>query len=506
VHVFFPKYLSVRRTIESAWADTPLTKPKISYEVDEKVSAALNWFRAELNPSLGPTESQIFDTTRRTYQAQQQKWQLKEMDQKLFEEEQNPHVVDWADDMKFGELSFSAQRVALFIRAVIRNPDLVVLDEAFSGMDDAARDKCHLFLSRGQSANFRIRARYKPKSVRVRGPAVQESFHSRLEHVKVHGLQDHQALIVISHKKEEVPGCVRDWICLPEAGQGPPRTGQLLVPLELKTRGWDEIWGTKVRPLRTARTEGLPKRKPRTKYMKRYFDPSRETPENRQRRLARMRDRSGRVRASETPEQREKRLASQTKYRHRKNSQETEEQREERLIRERVYAREKWAKKCTEVKKTLVKRQYEAYKANTPEDKRRERWRKARKDYVKRLDENPSEKEQRLENRRKKYSEAVASLTPLEKLKRTELIKLRARKRRENETPEQREKRLEMARAYAKRKWENEKLLRESKKKAVIETSDIRQEKDAEENVGKGKRKKVENKAGKEEADHIGKS
>ena len=69
---------------------------------------------------------------------------------------------------------------------------------------------------------------------------------SRLGLAKLNGLQDSQALIVVSHKKEEVPGCVRDWICLPENGTGPPRFGKLDMALELSVAQWSEIWGIQV--------------------------------------------------------------------------------------------------------------------------------------------------------------------------------------------------------------------------------------------------------------------
>lgn len=256
VHTFFPKFLTVRRTLESAWADTPLNKPKPSYEIDAKVTAALSWFQGELNPALGPTKLEIFDTMQRLYQKNQQVGQLQDA-KKLLDEQDDDDPDDWADHLKFAELTFSAQRVALFIRAVIRNPDLVVLDEAFSGMDDAARDKCILFLSKGQNATFRFKQTNNTGTALVRKPSVQDSFQSRLGRVELPGLQDHQALIVISHKKEEVPGCVREWICLAQSGQGAPRMGELLIPLELKLGAWNDIWGTRILPMRVARDEGL---------------------------------------------------------------------------------------------------------------------------------------------------------------------------------------------------------------------------------------------------------
>jgi ABC-type molybdenum transport system ATPase subunit/photorepair protein PhrA len=133
----------------------------------------------------------------------------------------------------FGEISFSAQRVALFIRAMIKNTvDVVVLDEAFSGMDDSVRDKCALFLTEGEHKTI------------INGKT-QESPISRHGNVVVDGLSEQQALICIAHIKEEVPDCVREWICLPEANTGlPARFGRLDGPLGRDERRWHEIWGS----------------------------------------------------------------------------------------------------------------------------------------------------------------------------------------------------------------------------------------------------------------------
>lgn len=45
-------------------------------------------------------------------------------------------------DTKFQDLSVSDQKLVLFIRAIIKNPDLVILDEALSVMDDARIEQC----------------------------------------------------------------------------------------------------------------------------------------------------------------------------------------------------------------------------------------------------------------------------------------------------------------------------------------------------------------------------
>ncbi|KAF2135273.1 uncharacterized protein K452DRAFT_354445 [Aplosporella prunicola CBS 121167] len=178
VHTYFPKHLTVRRALQSAWADTPVTKPRLDAAAEQKVDACLRWFRAELWP------------------------------------EAEGDSLDWADTQRFRDLAFSAQRLALFLRAIIKSPDLVILDEAFSGMDEPARDKCLRFLHHGDG-------------------------------VYLHGLTPDQALIVVAHDHAEVPHCVREFITLPEAGAGvAPRVGRLDGPLAADRRRWSQVWGT----------------------------------------------------------------------------------------------------------------------------------------------------------------------------------------------------------------------------------------------------------------------
>ncbi|TKA77264.1 hypothetical protein B0A49_03502 [Cryomyces minteri] len=205
VHTFFPRHLSVRRTLESAWADAPLSKPTLGTEEDTLVDRCLYWFRAELNPALGMTEAQKEEAFRKlllvdnvgqpgfgsqTSRRVEVMWRRELRD---LEED----ALDWADEMRFSDLSFSAQRVALFLRAIVRSPDLVILDEAFSGMDATARDRCMLFLSHGESV-----ARYlKPVSKNekrgtTRRPKLIESDLSKFGLVKFSGLKPEQALLV----------------------------------------------------------------------------------------------------------------------------------------------------------------------------------------------------------------------------------------------------------------------------------------------------------------------
>ncbi|KAK4922806.1 hypothetical protein LTR28_012588 [Elasticomyces elasticus] len=105
-------------------------------------------------------------------------------------------------------------------------------------MDEATRDKCLRFLSHGEGAA--------QKTTSGAGAMGSEEEARDLSQgtVAVSGLDDEQALCVISHSKEDVPGCVRDWMCLPEPGEGRgPRWGSLEGPLELRPEEWDKIWG-----------------------------------------------------------------------------------------------------------------------------------------------------------------------------------------------------------------------------------------------------------------------
>ena len=195
VHAFFPKRLSLRRTLESAWADAPLAKPTLDEAAEKRVDATLRWFANDLRQQQRGAHIQSGKS----------------------EDEAD---LAWANDMRFGELSFSAQRLALFLRAIVHRPPLIILDEAFSGIDETVRDRALSFLSHGENGG-------------PGGDAVME------------GLGEEQALLVISHAKEDVPGCIREWICLPETGeQKAPRIGELSGPLELNPEGWAEIWGS----------------------------------------------------------------------------------------------------------------------------------------------------------------------------------------------------------------------------------------------------------------------
>ncbi|KAL7629703.1 hypothetical protein AAE478_001226 [Parahypoxylon ruwenzoriense] len=212
IHQHMPRNLTVRQVVENAWADTFRSRARLDEASREKVEACLRWFEAELNPShVKPSEA-------------------------ASAAEGNGSSLQWADHYMFGELSFSAQRVALFLRATIKNPDIVVLDEACSGMDDGVRDRCLLFLEHGSAKTY---LKHDDGS-----ETVVDSEASKEGTVKVQGLNDNQALICISHIREEIPDCVREWICLPEANSGEPaRFGVSEAPLGRDEKSWRRIWG-----------------------------------------------------------------------------------------------------------------------------------------------------------------------------------------------------------------------------------------------------------------------
>ncbi|KAI1466965.1 P-loop containing nucleoside triphosphate hydrolase protein [Daldinia caldariorum] len=212
IHQHIPRNLTVRQVIENAWADTFRSKAKLDSQSNEKVEACLRWFEAELNPAfVRHPESTSNDAQKATN-------------------------LQWADRYMFGELSFSAQRVALFLRAIIKNPDIVVLDEACSGMDDGVRNRCLLFLEHGEEKTY--------SKLEDGSEIVVPSEASKSDTVKVRGLNNNQALICISHVREEIPDCIREWICLPEANSGQPaRFGISKAPLGRDENSWRQIWG-----------------------------------------------------------------------------------------------------------------------------------------------------------------------------------------------------------------------------------------------------------------------
>ncbi|KAK8208026.1 hypothetical protein M8818_004064 [Zalaria obscura] len=238
VHTFFPKGLSVRRALMSAWADAPMARPTLGVEEMGRVEACLRWFAAELSPNGQSTLSSLSQKGGETA--------VKELQEAITKGDD----LAWADKLTFRDLSFGSQRLALFLRAIVAGQELVILDEAFSGIDEVIRDKCLLFLSHGEKVTLTTTTSSTTGSSTADGiedtsqRKLQPSLVAQANCVRIEGLTENQALVVISHAPEDVPGAVRQWICLPEPGEGKPaRWGNLEGPLELNSKGWEQIWG-----------------------------------------------------------------------------------------------------------------------------------------------------------------------------------------------------------------------------------------------------------------------
>lgn len=184
VHQFFPRNFTVRRVLESAWAETFSSKPELTPERTAMVDHFLRVWTPELCQQPSRQDN-----------------------------------LEWTNDKEnhpsFARLPFGVQRLLLLLRAIIKQPDIVILDEAFSGLTKTVRDKALKFLEGGDSA--------------------------------FPGLTDQQALIVVSHVREEIPDCIDEYIRLPspeEAAEGKRVQIAQTQRAWVKTpHGWNAVWG-----------------------------------------------------------------------------------------------------------------------------------------------------------------------------------------------------------------------------------------------------------------------
>jgi ABC-type molybdenum transport system ATPase subunit/photorepair protein PhrA len=228
IHALFPRQLTIRQAIESAFSETLLSKPKLTTEIDSDVNAVLKHFQPELDPAAGKGEipeinTEIFPTIPKPPQYGIKKPYVPP-----------EHHCDYADDIRFGELTTAQQRIVLFIRALVHRPDIIILDEAFSGLSSTQRDKCIDFIDCGE----------RPRNARQ---TVQRNAKPTY---RFNGLTQEQSLLVISHVPEEIPDSVRHFLRLPSdpgAGQSPLdfRFGMLGVnSLLRKPSVWDTVWSS----------------------------------------------------------------------------------------------------------------------------------------------------------------------------------------------------------------------------------------------------------------------
>ncbi|KAM5438133.1 Carbamoyl-phosphate synthase [Microsporum canis] len=233
IHAFFPRSLSIRSSIESAWADTFLSRPKLNQERKLDVVSALKFFEADLHPEFCPEIS----------------WPATSANN-----EGDDLSILWADKTLFSSLDVSQQRLVLFLRSVIHKPDLIVLDEAFSGMPKSLRDKCLHFLEVGETLEESTGSRRISDFNVWHLPFLQPGTIHKARH---RGLTASQALIVISHIKEELPDVISHWMRLPTmlendrglAGRistGASSSGFRICALKenqtISANAWDDIW------------------------------------------------------------------------------------------------------------------------------------------------------------------------------------------------------------------------------------------------------------------------
>jgi hypothetical protein len=200
----------------------------------------------------------------------------------------DPSLTAWADQRKFSEIAFPSQRLLLFLRAIVKSPDIVVIDEPFSGLDAAVVQKCNAFLAHGETQlmKYGMTGDMKPSS--SSRPRSSDLDYFGLAIFK--GLTKDQALVFISHRKEEVPGVVREWLCLPESGSGQaPRFGRFDGPLEIDPNRWRQVWGQSplvTKRYNTRKRTDEEKRLAHNAYQRKYFQ--NETPEQKKKRSNKM--------------------------------------------------------------------------------------------------------------------------------------------------------------------------------------------------------------------------
>jgi ABC-type molybdenum transport system ATPase subunit/photorepair protein PhrA len=301
IHVFFPRGLTIRRALESAWADTFSAKPKLTDKGNKLVNAFLGWWQPELDPSYRPppptepSASPIDDWMSTCYPP-------------LTHSTKIANELGWASSpaITFGTLTFQSQRLLLLLRAIIKNPDIVILDEAFSGFSPAVREKAMSFLTAGEGRMLLQRQPIEVSSlVSNEGESVEEKSsleieknsrcdidmicrkmsikvddllaeqevtspdaRARVDHLRsmsltqlnamvvdendlsgytFTGLNTRQALVVVSHVREEIPDVVNEYVRLPgeeeviEQGRsvemGTCENGSIRT-----VEGWSRIW------------------------------------------------------------------------------------------------------------------------------------------------------------------------------------------------------------------------------------------------------------------------
>ncbi|RMZ87708.1 hypothetical protein DV736_g5065, partial [Chaetothyriales sp. CBS 134916] len=314
IHAFFPKRLNIRQVLESAWAETYSARPTLSYERDEMVNAFLHWWEPELRQDQSDQSKTSIEEQRAGRYGGPKQFAMRSLVEQSYppflldpatwgaDDARLPYPnsydrLDWADDTSnhsFGVLPFGAQRLLLLLRAVIKQPDVLILDEAFSGLSAATRDKAMAWLEFGETRfsighasdpsasattipNHRldvlrlskrfdvdietlirnrkrsggyseVRNMSREELLDASDNAALDSQFSELSDYRFKGLTDKQAVIVVSHVKEEIPAFVDEYVRLPgqdeviENGR-PVEIGRCGGGSIQSTDGWNRVWG-----------------------------------------------------------------------------------------------------------------------------------------------------------------------------------------------------------------------------------------------------------------------
>ncbi|KAJ5690849.1 hypothetical protein N7462_005241 [Penicillium macrosclerotiorum] len=229
---FFPRQLTIREALESAFAETFLSKPKLNHERDLDVSAALRFFKPELDLNAAEDLPKVSTDTKIFPKLAPKLAPSKPVDSDARKRRSKTspylpldHEIEYADHVRFGQLSTAQQRIVLFLRALIHKPDIVILDEAFSGLTATQRDKCLRFLEEGEGEKGS-------------------------DHPRHQGLSEDQALVIISHVKEEIPDSVRFYMRLPSKPEDGSealdfRCGMLKDTTVLRdAETWNLVWSS----------------------------------------------------------------------------------------------------------------------------------------------------------------------------------------------------------------------------------------------------------------------
>lgn len=238
IHAFFPRHLTIRQTLESAFSETFLGKPSLSEDVDRDIDAIITWFAPELDLNYESAQDSA-----------------------------EPKSLAWATTKAtaFGNLNFHQQRLLLFLRAIVKKPKIVILDEAFSGFPLRLRERVMCFLESGENEiphllnrssdaeDQTATSRHRKPNTGVRTAASSHQQNKVLpteeavdSDYRFTGLRKDQALVVVSHVKEEIPICVTEWLRLP--GEAEIENGKVVERGTCEQGGlrtdriWNEIW------------------------------------------------------------------------------------------------------------------------------------------------------------------------------------------------------------------------------------------------------------------------